>query len=105
MNNYLANQGSSEVKLLTIWTDGKAQAGRSSDREKIKERISDKEKVREKMQVCEKVEKSRNIVFSNILWLWRVESKLAKAAGAEPAGQMRNQKVHAVVARSTFRSN
>ena len=27
---------------------------------------------------------------------------LAKAAGAEPSGQMRDQKLHAVVARSTF---
>ena len=32
------------------------------------------------------------------------KSKLAKAAGAEPAGQMRDEKVHAVVARSTFGS-
>ena len=31
-------------------------------------------------------------------------SRLAKAAGAEPAGQMRDEKLHAVVARSTFRS-
>ena len=30
--------------------------------------------------------------------------QLAKAAGAEPPGQMRVEKVHAVVARSTFRS-
>ena len=30
--------------------------------------------------------------------------KVAKAAGAEPAGQMRDEKVHAVVARSTFGS-
>ena len=30
--------------------------------------------------------------------------RLAKAAGAEPAGQMRDEKLHAVVARSTFRS-
>ena len=30
------------------------------------------------------------------------KSRLAKAAGAEPAGQMRDEKVHAVVARSTF---
>ena len=29
---------------------------------------------------------------------------LAKAAGAEPAGQMRDEKLHAVVARSTFAS-
>jgi len=32
------------------------------------------------------------------------ESRLAKAAGVEPAGQMRNEKLHAVVARSTFAS-
>ena len=30
------------------------------------------------------------------------KSRLAKAAGAEPSGQMRDEKVHAVVARSTF---
>ena len=32
------------------------------------------------------------------------KSRLAQAAGAEPAGQMRDEKVHAVVARSTFRN-
>ena len=32
------------------------------------------------------------------------KSRLAKAAGAEPAGQMRGEKLHAVVAGSTFRS-
>ena len=32
------------------------------------------------------------------------KSRLATAAGAEPSGQMRNEKVHAVVARSTFAS-
>ena len=32
------------------------------------------------------------------------KSRLAKAAGAEPAGQMRDEKFHAVVARSTFPS-
>ena len=32
------------------------------------------------------------------------ESRLAKAAGAETCGQMRNEKLHAVVARSTFGS-
>ena len=30
------------------------------------------------------------------------KSRLAKAAGAEPAGQMRDEELHAVVARSTF---
>ena len=32
------------------------------------------------------------------------KSRLAKAAGAEPARQMRDEKLHAVVARSTFQS-
>ena len=32
------------------------------------------------------------------------KSRLPKAAGAEPSGQMRDEKLHAVVARSTFRS-
>ena len=32
------------------------------------------------------------------------KSRLAKAAGAEPSGQMRDEKVHAVVARSAFPS-
>ena len=33
-----------------------------------------------------------------------LESRLFKAAGAEPSGQMRDEKLHAAVARSTFRS-
>ena len=52
----------------------------------------------------EKVGKSRNTVFPMIWGSGRSKSKLAKAAGAEPAGQMRDDKLHAVVARSTFRS-
>ena len=32
------------------------------------------------------------------------KSRLAKAAGLEPSGQVRDEKLHAVVARSTFRS-
>ena len=54
----------------------------------------------------EKVRKSRNTVFFQ--WFGaparRSKSRLAKAAGAEPAGQMRDEKVHAVVAQSTFGS-
>ena len=33
-----------------------------------------------------------------------LKSRLPKAAGAEPSGQMRDAKLHAVVARSTFPS-
>ena len=59
---------------------------------------------RKKIQVREKVGKSRNSVFPMICGPGGSKSRLAKAAGAEPAGQMRDEKLHAVVARSTFRS-
>ena len=48
----------------------------------------------------EKVGKSKHYVCPIIC----AKSKLAKAAGAEAAGQMRDEKLHAVVARSTFPS-
>ena len=49
-----------------------------------------------------KVKKNR--VFPMICGSRGSKSRLAKAAGAEPAGQMRDEKLHAVVARSTFPS-
>ena len=62
------------------------------------------EKVRrDKMQVREKVGKSAlHCVFPMIWGSGGSKSNLAKTAGAEPAGQMRDEKLHAVVARSTF---
>ena len=59
------------------------------------------EKVRrEKMQVREKVGKSRNTVFFPVFCgSGGSKSRLAKAAGAETSGQMRNEKLHPVVAR------
>ena len=56
------------------------------------------------MQMREKVGKSQNTVFPMIWGSGGSKSRLAKAAGAEPAGQMSDEKLHAVVARSTFRS-
>ena len=52
----------------------------------------------------EKVGKSRNTVFPMICGFGGSKSRLAKAAGAEPSGQMRDEKLHAVVARSLFPS-
>ena len=43
-------------------------------------------------------------VFPMICGSGGSKSRLARAAGAEPSGQMRDEKLHAVVARSTFRS-
>ena len=52
--------------------------------------------------------KGRNVaihcVFPMICGSGGSKSRLAKAAGAEASGQMRDEKVHAVVARSTFPS-
>ena len=47
---------------------------------------------------------AKHCVFPMICGSGGSKSRLAKAAGAEPAGQMRHEKVHAVVARSTFPS-
>ena len=47
---------------------------------------------------------AKNSVFPMICGPRGSKSRLAKAAGAEPAGQMRDEKLHDVVARSTFPS-
>ena len=73
----------------------KAEQGRGREKRKIRREKIRRERVRrKKMQMREKVGKSRNTVF----FQWFV------APEAEPAGQMRDEKLHAVVARSTFRS-
>ena len=57
------------------------------------------------MQVRENVGKSRNTVFfPMICGSGGSKSRLAKAAGAEPCGHMRDEKLHTVVVRSTFGS-
>ena len=65
-----------------------------------------REKIRrKKMQMREKVGKvAIHCVFPMICGSGGLKSRLAKAAGADPAGQMRDEKLHAVVARSTFPS-
>ena len=85
----------------------KAEQGRGREKRKIRRKKSRRERVRrKKMQMREKVGKSRNIakhcVFPMIRGSGGSKSRLAKAAGAEPAGQMRDENLHAVVARSTF---
>ena len=56
------------------------------------------------MQVHEKVGRSRFTLFAMIFGSGGSKSRLAKAAGVEPSGQMRDKKLHAVVARSTCAS-
>ena len=84
----------------------KSRDGRVSGKERREEeRRAKRESLRrKKIQVREKVEKSQNTMFSMICGSGGPKSRLAKAAGAEPAGQMKDENLHAVVARSTFRS-
>ena len=86
---------------------GQRQREEKDQKRKIRREKSRRERVRrQKMQMREKVGKSRNTVFfPMICGSGESKSRLAKAAGAEPAGQMRDvEKVHAVVARSAFPS-
>ena len=70
-------------------------------RKKIKKRKSEKKEdpgARKGRKV------TKHCVFSMYCGSGGSKSRLAKAAGAEPAGQMRDEILHAVVARSTFAS-
>ena len=81
--------------------------GREDKRREEKKREEERrESLRRKtIQAREKVGKSQNTVFFRMICgSGRSKSRLAEAAGAERAGQMRDEKLHAVVAQSTFRS-
>ena len=79
---------------------GKSQRGEAK---KWEEQRRERER-RKKMQVREKVGKSRFTVFFQWFVAQWSKSRLAKAAGAEPSGQMRDEQLYAVVAQRTFRS-
>ena len=98
-------EGSLEVKLPTIWTDGRAEVGRIRQ-EKRKKRRSEKRKSEKKEDAGAR--KGRKVaihcVFPMVCGSAGSKSRLAKAVGAEPSGQMRDEKLYAVVARSAFPS-
>ena len=98
-------EGSLEVKLPTIWTDEK-QRWEESEKRREEEGRSQKRKSQKKEDPgARKGRKvAKHCVFPMICGSGGSKSRLAKAAGAEPAGQMRDEKLHAVVARSTFAS-
>ena len=93
-----------EVKLPTIWTNGEAEVGRV--REEKKRRRPERRKSEKKEDAGARKARKVTIhgVFSMICGPRGSKSNLAKAAGAEPSGQMRNEELHAVVAPSTFPS-
>ena len=69
---------------------------KSERRERLDQRRSEENQSwRQKMQMREKVGKLRNTVFFQ--WFEAPEGRkvgIAKAAGAEPAGKMRDEKLH-----------
>ena len=98
-------EGSLEVKLPTICKDGKAEVGRVRTEKSRSEKIRDGESQQREDTGARKGRKvAIHCVFPMIWGSGGSKNNLAKAAGAEPAGQMRDEKVRAAVARSTFPS-
>ena len=81
--------------------------GRVREKRRVEERRSEKRKSQKKEDAAD-ARKGRKVakcfVFPMICRSRGSKSRLAKAEGAEPSGQMRDEKLHAVVARSTFAS-
>ena len=84
----------------------KAEMGRVREKRRVEERRSEKRKSQKKEDAdARKGRKvAKHCVFPMICGSGGSKSRLAKAAGAEPAGQMKDEKLHAVVARRAFRS-
>ena len=100
-HTYFIIEGSLEVKLPTIWTDEKH---RWEESEKRREERRSKKRGSQKKEdpgARKGWKVAKHCVFPMICGSGGSNSRLAKAAGAEPSGQMRDDKLHAVVARST----
>jgi len=98
-------EGSLEVKLPTIWTNEKQSRAEAERRERVEERRSEEKESKKEDAGARKAGKvAKHCVILMICGSRGSKSRLAKAAGAEPAGQMRDEQLHAVVARSAFPS-
>ena len=80
--------------------------GRGREKRRVEESRSEKRKSQKKKDADSRTGRkvAKHCVFPMICGSGGSKRKLAKAAGAEPSGQMRDEKLHAVVARSTFAS-
>ena len=78
----------------------KKQRWEESEEKSRREKIRESEKKEDAgARKCSKVVK--HCVFAMVCGSGGLKSRLAKATGAEPCGQMRHEKLHAVAARST----
>ena len=77
-----------------------------SEKRRAEERRSEKRKNQKKEDAGARkgTKVAKHCVFLMVCGSGGSKSRLAKAAGVEPSGQMRDEQLHAVVARSTFGS-
>ena len=79
--------------------------GRVTEKRRVEERRSEKRKSQKKEDADARKDRkvATHCVFPMICRSGGSKGRLAKAVGAEPSGQMRDEKLHTVVARSGFR--
>ena len=83
-------EGSLDVKIPTIWRDEKAEVGRVREEKRSSEKIrAEKSEKKEKAGARKGREVAIHCVFPMICGSGWSKSRLAKAAGAEPPGQMK----------------
>ena len=84
------------------WEESKLREseGRRSAKRRSEKRRSEKRRCR----CAERQKRRETLCFSDVLGSGGSKSRLSKAAGLEPSGEMRDEQLHAVVARSRFRS-
>ena len=87
-----------EVSKSNFWQYGQMDKQRWEESGKRKSQTKQDQGARKGTKVA------KHCVFSVFCCSGGSKSRLAKAAGAEPSGEMRDQKLQAVVARSTCRS-
>ena len=94
-----------------MWTNEKAEVGRVREGQRREEKRRRKKIRKEKESEDRKdagawkgSKVAKHCAPPMICGSGRSKSRLAKAGGAEPPGEMRDEKLHAVVTRSTFRS-
>ena len=82
------------------------QRWEESEKRREEERRSEKRKSQKKEDAGARKGRTvaKHSVFPMICGSGGLKSRLAKAAGAEPTGRMRDEQLHALVTRSTFRS-
>ena len=100
--------------MLSFRRKFRSQASDNMDRQIEKQRWEESAKRKEEERRSEKrksqkkedggARKGRKVVTRCVFPIRGSKSRLAKAAGAGPSGGMRAEKLHAVVARSTFGS-